>query len=150
MTHCLPKILHTANYNVQEELTDTDTATLQEVADETTRLKDTTVSLKAEEKDIRLALREGASKIPLPELKASVAGLEEQKGELTARLEKLKGGSVKPVSAEDREKVSTEHRKWMKSASARKKIRTELWKEIEGHVEREKVSETKEELGLEF
>ena len=99
---------------------------------------------------MRLALREGASQVPLPELKASVSLLEEQKAEMTGRLAKLKGGNVEAVSLEEREKVGAEFRKWQKVAGARKKIRLELWKEIEAHIEREKIAETKEELGLEF
>ena len=123
---------------------------LQKMDAETTRLKDATTALKTEEKEHRLALREGASQIPLTELKASVTALEQQKAELTARLAKLESGTVKPVSLEEREKVSTEHRKWQKTAAARKKIRMELWKEIEGQLDKEKAAETKEDLGLEF
>lgn len=118
--------------------------------DETTRLRDATTALKAEEKELRLALREGASQVPLPEPKASVLSLAEQKTEMVARLAKLKGGNLKPVSLEEREKVGAEFRKWQRIAGARKKIRVELWREIEGDIEREKVAETKEELGLEF
>lgn len=134
----------------QEEADEDSATTLQEMEDETKRLRETTVSLKAEEKELRLALREGASQVPLPELKASVASLEQQKWEMTARLAKLKGGNLKPVSLEERERVSAEHRKWQKAAAARKKIRTEVWKEIESNLEREKVEETMEELRLEF
>lgn len=123
---------------------------LQEMEAETTRLRDVTTALRAEEKELRVSLREGAAQIPLPELKASVTALEEQKTELGARLAKLKSGSVKPVSLEEREKVGAEWRKWKKTADARKKIRLEMWKEIEGAIEKEKVAETKEELGLEF
>ena len=117
---------------------------------ETTRLKDSTTALKAEEKELRLALREGASQIPLADLKASVSTLEQQKTELNVRLAKLKSGNVKPVSLEEREKVNSEHRKWQKTANARKRIRLEVWKEIEGALDKEKVAETKEELGLEL
>lgn len=134
----------------QDESDEASLSTLKEMEDETTRLREATTALKAEEKELRLALREGASQIPLPELKASVTLVEEQKTEMTARLAKLKGGNVKAVSLEEREKVGAEFRKWQRAAGARKKIRVELWKEIEGHVEREKIADTKEELGLEF
>lgn len=117
---------------------------------ETTRLKDATTGLRAEEKDLRLALRGGASQIPLTELKASVTALEQQKAEMTARLSKLTSGNVKPVNLEERETVNTEYRKWQKCAHARKKIRMEVWKEIEGAIDKGKAGETKEELGLEF
>ena len=117
---------------------------------ETTSLREATTGLKTEEKELRLSLREGASQIPLTELKASVAALEQEKDEITARLAKLRSGSIKPISLEDRDKVGLEHRKWQKTSNARKKIRNELWKEIEGLTEKEKIEETKEELGLEF
>ena len=116
----------------------------------TARLKDATMEFRAEEKELRLALRESASRVPLAELQASVTVLEQQKAEMTARLARLQGGSVKPVSLEEREKVSSEHRKWLKVAANRTKIRMELWEEIAGAVEKEKVGELKEELGLEF
>jgi len=118
---------------------------------ETTRLRDATTALRAEEKDLRAALREGTSQVPLKDLKASVAVLVQEKSELTARLATLRSGNVRPVGAGERDKVNAEHRKWQKAAGARKKIRTEVWKEIAGFIgEKEKVEETKEELGLEF
>ena len=134
----------------QDEADEASLSTLKEMEEETTRLRDATAALKAEEKELRLALREGASQVPLPELKASVTLLEEQKAEMTARLAKLKGGGLKAVSLEERERVGMEFRKWQRVAGARKRIRGELWREIEGNLEREKVAETKEELGLEF
>jgi 26S proteasome regulatory subunit (ATPase 3-interacting protein) len=134
----------------QDEGDEASPSTLKEMEDEATRLRNATTALKAEEKELRLALREGASQVPLPELKASVSVLREQKTEMTAWLAKLKGWNLKPVSLEEREKVGAEFRKWQRVAGARKKIRVELWKEIEGNIEREKIAETKEELGLEF
>ena len=79
-----------------------------------------------------------------------MASLQAQKAEMIAHLAKLKGGSVKPVSLEGREKVNAEHRQWQKAANARKKIRTGVWKEIEANVEKSKVKETKEDSGWEF
>lgn len=117
---------------------------------ETKRLKDATTALKGEEKELRLSLREGASQVSLPELKAAVSTFEQQKAELAVRLAKLQGGAVKPVSSEEREKVGSDHRRWEKTANARKKIRTELWRTIVESLDKEKAEETKENLGLEF
>lgn len=117
---------------------------------ETTRLKDETNARKAEEKELRLALRGGAGQVPLPELKATVTALEEQKEGIATRLDKLKGGNIKAVSLEERESIGKEHRKWQKTANARKNIRTELWQEIVSAIEKDKIEDTKEELGLEF
>lgn len=117
---------------------------------ETTRLREETTALKAEEKELRHALREGAAQVPLTELKASVTALELNKAELVARLAKLQGGNLKPVSAEQREEVNREHRKWAKCASSRKKIRLELWRVIEGTMEKSAAADLKESLDLEL
>lgn len=136
--------------NEQEEADDDALEKLQAMDAETTRLREATTALKVEEKELRLALREGTSQVPLPELKISVHGLEQERAELGARLAKLKGGNLKPVSLEEREKVNADHRKWQKAAAARKRIRHEMWQEIAANIEKDKIEDTKEELGLEF
>lgn len=117
---------------------------------ETSRLKDETLALKAEEKDLRLALRGGATQVSLPELRNNVSELEAKKTELSTRLAGLKAGSFKPVSLEEREKAEGLARKIERDCKARLKIRNELWAEIASHFEKEKAEEVKEELGLEF
>ena len=117
---------------------------------ETSRLKSATLELKAEEKDLRQALRQQGTQIPLPELRLAVDTLRQEEADLSARLATLKNGNTKPVSVEEREQISAEHRKWARTAAARKKIRKELWAEIESHLGKEKAAETKEMLGLEF
>ncbi|KAK3677238.1 hypothetical protein LTR78_002776 [Recurvomyces mirabilis] len=121
---------------------------LQEMDIETTRLREETIAMKAEEKELRAALREGASQVPLSDLRSSVVSLEQEKVDLTARLAKLQSGNVKPVSAEERNKTNAEHKKWQKIASDRRKIRNEMWAEIAGMVEREKMEDIKEALDL--
>jgi 26S proteasome regulatory subunit (ATPase 3-interacting protein) len=117
---------------------------------ETTRLKDATAALKADEKGLRASLKDHASVTPLPELKASVAALQQQKEEMSERLAKLKNGNVKPITPEERDKVAAEYNKWQKGLNARRKIRAELWKVIaEVNPDPEKLSDVKESLGLE-
>jgi 26S proteasome regulatory subunit (ATPase 3-interacting protein) len=124
--------------------------TLEQMTAETTRLKDATAALKADEKGLRASLRDHTSLVPLPELKASVAALQQEREVLSARLAKLKDGDVKPITPEEREKVSVEHSKWKKQINSRRKICSELWKIIAGVVvEPDKTAETKEKLGLE-
>ncbi|TKA42583.1 hypothetical protein B0A54_07425 [Friedmanniomyces endolithicus] len=124
---------------------------LQQIDAKTTRLRDETTALKAEEKELQKALRGGgASQISLSDLKASIAALERDKAEMAARLSALTSGDLKPVSVEEREKICAEHRMWQRAAAARKRIRGELWGVIKGVVEKEKWEETREELGLEF
>lgn len=117
---------------------------------ETTRLKDATAALKSGEKLLRASLRDHTSLTPLPELKASVASLQQEKDALRARLAKLKDGDVKPITPEEREKVAVEHCKWKKKVASRRRICDELWKIIADVVgEPDKLAEMKERLGLE-
>jgi 26S proteasome regulatory subunit, ATPase 3, interacting protein len=117
---------------------------------ETTRLRDATTALKAEEKELRLALREGTAQVPLPEIRSAVARLEQEKTEMAARLKTLKSGSVKPVSLEERDKINSDHKKWQTAAASRKRIRADMWDMVSGTLEKDKLEETKEALGLEF
>jgi 26S proteasome regulatory subunit (ATPase 3-interacting protein) len=123
--------------------------TLQQMTAETTRLKDATAALKADEKGLRASLRDHTSLTPLPELKASVASLQQEKEAMSARLAKLKDGEVRPITAEERDKVDVEHSKWKKIVASRRKIRGELWKIIADNVEPSQLADTKEKLGLE-
>jgi 26S proteasome regulatory subunit (ATPase 3-interacting protein) len=118
---------------------------------ETTRLKDATAALKADEKGLRASLKDHASVTPLPELKASVVALQQQKEEMCERLAKLKNGNVKPITLAERDKVTAEYNKWQRSLAARRKIRAEMWKVIaDVNPDPEKLSDVKESLGLEF
>lgn len=117
---------------------------------ETARLKDATAALKVAEKGLRAQLRECAELTPVWELKGAVAALEREKEALRERLAKLRAGNVKPVSAEERARVDAEHAKWQKVASARRRIRSEMWRTIEDVIaDKERAAETKERLGLE-
>ena len=118
--------------------------------DETTRLKDATAALKADEKGLRASLKDHASVTPLPELKASVAALQQEKEEMSERLTKLKNGNVKPITTEERDKVAVDYNKWKQILTARRKIRAEMWKTIaDVNPEPEKLGDVKESLGLE-
>ncbi len=135
----------------QDEADEASLESLQQIDAETTRLRDETIALKTEEKELQKALRGGgASQVPLSELTASIAALEHNKAEMVARLSDLTSGDLKPVSVEKRERIFAEHRMWQRAAAARKRIRGELWGVIKGVVEKEKWEETREELGLEF
>lgn len=117
---------------------------------ETSRLKDATVQIKADEKAMRATLRDHASLTPLPELKASVVALQQEKDAMAARLAKLKDGDVKPITAEERARVDSEHKKWQVCVGSRRKIRLEMWRMIEDLIaDKEKAAEMKERLGLE-
>ncbi|KAI7247553.1 hypothetical protein KC335_g18862, partial [Hortaea werneckii] len=117
-----------------DEADEADLEKLQEMDAETSRLKSATLELKAEEKDLRLTLRQEGTQVPLPELRMAVDALRQEEADLSARLATLKNGSTKPISVEEREQINSEHRKWSRTAAARKKIRKELWAEIESHL----------------
>ena len=133
----------------QEEADESSLEALQQMQAETTRLKDATAALKADEKGLRASLRDHTSLTPLPELKASVASLQQEQEAMSARLAKLKDGDVKLITAEERDKVNVEHSKWKKQVTSRRKVRSELWKIIADAVEPSQLAETKEKLGLE-
>ncbi|KAI7643767.1 hypothetical protein KC319_g12538 [Hortaea werneckii] len=135
---------------LQDEADEADLEKLQEMDAETSRLKSATLELKAEEKGLRQILRQEGTQVPLPELRMAVDALRQEETDLSARLATLKNGSAKPISVEEREQINSEHRKWSRTATARKKIRKELWAEIENHLGKEKAVETREMLGLEF
>jgi 26S proteasome regulatory subunit (ATPase 3-interacting protein) len=86
--------------------------------------------------------------VPLPDLKASVEKMMKQKKELQARLAKLKGGSVKPVSKVEKEKTEREWRRLRTVAKNRQKIRVEMWKAVQGIAPKETWEELKEEFDL--
>ncbi|KAF2169585.1 hypothetical protein M409DRAFT_64672 [Zasmidium cellare ATCC 36951] len=124
---------------------------LQQMEEDTKRIRKETIALKSEEKELRQLLKQGADIVPLPELKSNIAEMEKQKLEKEARLKKLESGNVKPVSAADRTRVDKAHRRVKKAADARKKIRKEMWKEIEQYLENaEQKQETKESLDLDL
>ncbi|KAI7488095.1 hypothetical protein KC357_g2448 [Hortaea werneckii] len=135
---------------IQDEADEADLGKLQEMDAETSRLKSATLELKAEEKDLRQALRQEGTQVPLPELRMAVDTLRQEEADLSARLATLQNGRTKPISVEEREQINSEHRKWSRTAAVRKKIRKEMWAEIESHLGKEKAAETKEVLGLEF
>lgn len=136
--------------HVQEEPEESSIEALQAMEEEAKRLKEETVALKTEEKELRLAIREGSAQIPLAEVKATVGKLEQEKADVLARLAKLKSGNIKPISAEERDRVNREYAMWSRTANVRKKIRVELWESIESNLERKEAAELKEAWELDF
>lgn len=132
----------------QQEPEESSIEALQAMEVEAKRFKEETVALKTEEKELRLALREGFSQVPLPEVKATVGRLEQEKADVLARLAKLKSGNIKPTSADERDRINREYAMWQKAANDRKKIRVELWKSIEGNLEKKEAAELKESWEL--
>ncbi|KAI9703988.1 MAG: hypothetical protein M1820_005770, partial [Bogoriella megaspora] len=107
-----------------------DAATAEELAAldaQTESFRSSTAALRAEEKTLRSAVTSLSTTVSTSELCSCISNLEAQKQEMSARLEMLKGGTVKPVSQEAREKIETDVRMWEKIERNRRKIRKELW-----------------------
>lgn len=115
---------------------------------ETERLRTEIISLKTEEKELRLALRAESTIVTTAELKNNAERLEQEKVELQERLAKLKSGNVKPVDPERKAQILAARKKWAKIVANRKKIRKELWGMILDVTEKDKVAERKEEVGI--
>jgi len=142
--HAFPLLLRQTLKHAQEEPEESSIEALQAMEEDAKRLKEEIVALKTEEKELRLALREGSAQVPLTEIKATVNKLEQEKADVLARLQKLNSGNIKPISAEERDRVNKEYATWQKTANARKKIRVELWKSIESNLEKKEAAELKE------
>lgn len=116
---------------------------------ETERLRTEIMSLKTEEKELRLALRAESTIVTTAELKSNAEKLEQEQVELQERLAKLKSGNVKPVDPERKAQIVAARKKWAKIVANRKKIRKELWGMILDATEKDQVAERKEEVGIE-
>lgn len=80
---------------------------------------------------------------------SSMSSLEHERAEITTRLEDLRAGHAKKVTAEERQKVEREW-KMIKGLSARReKIAREFWKMVEDITEgKETLEELREGWGL--
>ncbi len=118
---------------------------------QTKQLMEATSALKNEEKELRLTLRSGTTRVPMHELKASVTALEQQKAELTERLAVLESGVLQPVDPEECLKVDAEWKKWQKAVGTRKKVHRDLWDFVVGLCEDAggKPAEVREQLAIE-
>lgn len=82
---------------------------------------------RAQEKMLRANLNAVNATVSAEDLRASVVTLESEKQETLARLGPLRAGTVKPVSAQEKDQVEKAWKEWLKKASSRKKICMELW-----------------------
>ncbi|KAK8256761.1 Tat binding protein 1-interacting, partial [Phyllosticta capitalensis] len=112
-------------------------------------LKTNTASALAEAKTLRSTISTLGATVPLSDLRASVQILEQEVQETEERLAGLRGGEVVPVSAEEREALDAQLRKFKRAEKARKKIVKEMWATIvDGVGDKEALAELRERLGL--
>ncbi|GIZ47645.1 hypothetical protein CKM354_001073000 [Cercospora kikuchii] len=136
-------------FAIQDEVDENFEETMQAKEAETERLRTEIMSLKTEEKELRLALRAESTIVTTAELKSNAEKLEQEQVELQERLAKLKSGNVKPVDPERKAQIVAARKKWAKIVANRKKIRKELWGMILDATEKDQVAERKEEVGIE-
>ncbi|KAL1800202.1 hypothetical protein ACET3X_000544 [Alternaria dauci] len=122
------QIVYHALQNVAEAYTTEQLAALDEsILDVRTR----TTSLLASAKNLRSSLSSLNSTLSTAELIANVSALETERTEIETRLDGLKKGKAKKITATEREAIEKEWKKSIRVAKTRKKIATEMWKEIE-------------------
>ena len=110
---------------------------------EIAELRGNIATAKANEKLMRANLVSVNATLSTEELRSSVSLLEMEKKEITARLDALKSGNVKPVLPEEKAAVDKAWREWSRKSGAREKICMELWGLCTEEME---PGETKEEL----
>lgn len=106
-----------------------------------TTLRAQTTEHHALAKTLRLTLVSLNSTLSTADMLSSMTSLESEKAEIATRLENLRAGHAKTVTAEERQKVEREW-KMIKSVSARReKIAREFWKMVEEGTEGKEVLE---------
>ncbi|KAH9879980.1 hypothetical protein J1614_002005 [Plenodomus biglobosus] len=96
-----------------------------------TTLRTETATLHATAKTLRNTLSDLKSTLSTADLLTAVHALETEKAEITARLEALKAGKAKKVTAKEREDVEREWKKYTGLARKREGIARDMWKFIE-------------------
>lgn len=114
------------------------------------QLRDETAEAKIATSAMNKTLASLNATLSTADLRTVVTKVAEEKETITARLEKLRTGDVKPISAEEKEIVEKEMVKWKKCADNRAKIVKGMWGYVlEAVPEGADVAELKESLGVE-
>jgi 26S proteasome regulatory subunit (ATPase 3-interacting protein) len=90
-------------------------------------LQEKVATARAQEKLLRANLMAVHATVSAEDLRANVITLESEKQEALCRLDSLRAGTVKPVSAQEQDEVEKAWKGWVKKANSRKKICMELW-----------------------
>ncbi len=90
-------------------------------------LREKVATARAQEKLLRANLMAVHATVSAEDLRANVITLESEKQEARCRLDPLRAGTVKPVSAQEQDEVEKAWKEWVKKANSRKKICMELW-----------------------
>lgn len=125
-------------------------AQLKEMDDRTQALKDETTTLTAQAKTLRATLAQLNSSLSTADLRTQVTAMQAEKAEIEARLDGLRGGNMKPVSKEEKERIEKEMRVVGRCVDARTKIVKEMSGMILEAVGKEKWAELREDLGVDI
>ncbi|KAF2096523.1 TBPIP-like protein [Rhizodiscina lignyota] len=113
-------------------------------------LQEETTALRSQATGLKSTLSALNATLSTADLRAAVADLEAKHAEVTTRLDKLRKGDVRPISAEEKQLVEKEEKKWETVARKRKAIVKEMWtlvKDIATETGKN-LEDLKEELGL--
>ncbi|MCJ1399340.1 hypothetical protein MMC11_002542 [Xylographa trunciseda] len=118
----------------------------REIAD----LREEISTIKGEERILKANLIALNATISTQDLRASLVAAEAQKTDILSRLNPLRSGSAKPVSAQEKAEVDQAWRLWNSQANTRKKICMEVWAVVTEEMPEGKTKEELwEECGLE-
>ncbi|KAF2851170.1 homologous-pairing protein-like protein 2 [Plenodomus tracheiphilus IPT5] len=125
------------------------TEQLEALDTQITNLRTETATLQATAKTLRSTLSDLNSTLSTADLLTSINALETERADITARLDALKAGKAKKVTAKEREDVEREWKKYTGLAKKREVIAREMWKFIEDQLpDKEKKEELREAFDL--
>ncbi|KAI8939554.1 hypothetical protein NX059_003321 [Plenodomus lindquistii] len=140
------QIVYHAIQNANESCT---TEQLAALDDQINNLRAETATLQADAKALRSTLADLNSTLSTADLRTAVHALETEQAEITARLDSLKVGKAKKVTAKEREDVEKEWKKYTVLAKKREGIAREMWKFIEDQLpDKDKREELREAFDL--
>jgi 26S proteasome regulatory subunit (ATPase 3-interacting protein) len=117
--------------------------------DQIADLKTRTTDLQTLAKTLRSTLTSLNSTLSTADLLSSISSLELEKSEILTRLESLKAGHARKITAEEREKVEQEWKVMRCVAARREAIAKMFWGMVEDGVQdRERCAELREGWGL--
>ncbi len=108
-----------------------------------------TAELQTLAKALRNTLASLTSTLSTADMLSSISSLESEKAEITTRLQDLKAGHAKKVTAEERKKVEREWQAMKGVCARRERIAKDFWRMVEDGTEgKEALEEMREGWGL--
>ncbi|KAF2803875.1 TBPIP-domain-containing protein [Mytilinidion resinicola] len=124
---------------------------LAEIDNTISTLRAETTTATASAKTLRASLASLNTTLSTSDLRSSIAKLEAEREDYETRLGALRGGQIRPVKKEEKEKADSEWKVWKGIAGRRTNIVKEMWKTVEEvgqGMSAEEKAELRERLGL--